>query len=52
MEPTLPPETTSYMIAGYVVLVGGILLYLATLWLRHRHAREDWQLLEELSQRS
>ncbi len=51
MEPTLPPETTAYMIAGYVVLVGGILVYLATLWLRYRQALEDWRLLEELRRR-
>ncbi len=41
------PQTGNYMIAGYVVILGGIFGYVASLWLRCRRARQEKQLLEE-----
>lgn len=48
MDPTTPPNTTPFMIAGYVVLVGGILLYIASLIIRYKQAITDWLFLDEL----
>ncbi len=47
MQP-MPPDTTVYMMAGYVVMLGGILLYLVSLWVRYRQVQADMALLEEI----
>jgi len=37
----MPPDTTSYMIAGYAVIFLGMALYVLSLWVRrHRIAAE------------
>lgn len=41
-------ETTNYMIAGYAVIFGVMLLYLVSLFVRWRNLKQDVQLLEEL----
>ncbi len=46
-----PAETTSYMIAGYVVIFGVMLIYLASLVMRVRGLRQDLEILEELQQK-
>lgn len=43
-----PPETTGYMILGYAVIFGVLLLHLASLALRRRNLEQDLELLEEL----
>jgi CcmD family protein len=48
---TGPPDTTAYMIAGYVVIFGVILVYLASLVVRRRNLKQDLELLEELDER-
>jgi CcmD family protein len=42
-----PAETTSYMIAGYTVIFGVILLYLLSLYIRQRNLKQDLEILEE-----
>jgi len=46
-----PAETTGYMIAGYVVIFGVMLVYLASLVTRVRGLRQDLEILEELQQK-
>ncbi len=49
MEPI--PDTSFYFYLGYFVLLGGMLLYLGSLWYRWRQlqrAREDLTMLERL----
>ena len=46
-----PAETTSYMIAGYVVIFGVMLVYLVSLVMRIRSLKQDLEILEELQQK-
>ena len=43
-----PAETTAYMIAGYTVIFGVMLIYLISLWLRQRNLMQDLEALESL----
>ena len=43
-----PAATTAYMIAGYVVIFGVMLIYLASLAIRHRNLKQDLEILQEL----
>ena len=42
------PDTSSYMIAGYVVSFVVMGLYLASIWLRNRNLKRDLSMLEEM----
>jgi len=46
--PQAAAETSSYMIAGYVVIFGVMLLYLISLILRRRSLKEDMHVLQEI----
>ncbi len=50
MPGQMPPDTTSYMILGYAVAFGGMVLYLVSLWVRRRNLEADLQVLEEESE--
>ncbi|HEY5670370.1 MAG TPA: hypothetical protein VIS10_10260 [Anaerolineales bacterium] len=50
--PDHPAETSGYMIAGYVVIFGVMLIYLASLILRSRSLSQDLELLEDLQDES
>jgi hypothetical protein len=45
-EPT--PDTSSYMIAGYVIFFAVSIIYLASLYIRSRNLQRDLETLEEL----
>ena len=45
-----PAETTGYMIAGYTVIFGVMLIYLVSLMLRNRSLKQDVEILEDLRQ--
>ena len=45
---TTPANTTSYMIAGYAVIFGIMLLYLISLIVRTRNLQADLEVLREL----
>ena len=45
-----PAETTAYMIAGYTVIFGSILAYVASLVIRTRNLKQDLAALEELEE--
>jgi len=43
----MPPDTTSYMIAGYTVIFLGMALYVLSLWIRRRRITAEIEYLEE-----
>lgn len=43
-----PANTNTYMIAGYVVIFGVMLIYLASLAIRRRNLKQDMEVLQEL----
>jgi hypothetical protein len=43
-----PANTVNYMIAGYVVIFGVILIYLISLAIRNRNLKQDLEVLEEV----
>lgn len=45
-----PAETTNYMIFGFAVIFGVMMLYLASLYLRQRNLKQDLSLIEDLQQ--
>jgi hypothetical protein len=45
-----PAETTVYMIAGYSVIFGVMLLYLISLVVRRRRIAQDLAVLEEMEE--
>jgi hypothetical protein len=45
-----PADTTSYMIAGYAVIFGVMLLYVLSLGVRKRNMEKDLEVLAELDQ--
>ena len=43
-----PADTTGYMIAGYAVIFGVMLIYLISLIVRQRNLLQDLELLKDL----
>ena len=43
-----PAQTTDYMIMGYGVIFGLMLIYVVSLYLRQRNLKQDLELMEEL----
>lgn len=43
-----PANTTSYMIAGYTVIFGMILIYIISLYVRQKNLLQDLEILQEL----
>lgn len=44
------PDTSSYLILGYLVILGSLLLHLASLALRRRSLERDLELLDDLAE--
>lgn len=47
-----PADTLTYMIAGYVVIFGVILVYLVSLAIRNRNFNQDLEILNEFEEKS
>jgi hypothetical protein len=45
-----PAQTLDYMIAGYAVIFGVMLIYLVSLYIRRKNLSQDIEVLEELEQ--
>ena len=45
------PETTTFLIAGYGVILVGMVIYLVSLILRFRNLRQDERMLEDLEKK-
>ena len=43
-----PPDTSQYMIAGYVIAFGVMLLYVASLFIRYRNLNRDLSMFDEM----
>jgi TRAP-type C4-dicarboxylate transport system permease small subunit len=48
----IPAETTDYMMMGYAVIFGTMLIYLASLVVRWRNMKKDQEVLEELENKN
>jgi len=46
-----PAETSAYMIAGYAVIFGILLVYLISLHVRRRSLRQDLEMLQDLEEK-
>jgi hypothetical protein len=46
-----PANTVNFMIAGYVVIFGVILIYLVSLAVRSRNLKQDLEVLEEVEEK-
>lgn len=46
----VPAQTTNYMIMGYAVIFGLMLIYVISLYLRQRNLKQDLELMEELKE--
>ncbi len=44
------PDTTGYMIAGYVIAFATMFIYVASLFIRFRNLNRDLSLLEEMGE--
>lgn len=42
-----PANTLNYMLAGYAVFFGVLLVYLVSLIVRWNNLKKDWQVLQE-----
>ena len=43
-----PADTTTYMIAGYAVIFGVMLLYVISLYIRKHNLERDLEVLQEI----
>jgi hypothetical protein len=43
-----PPDTSQYMIAGYAIAFGVMLIYVASLFIRYRNLNRDLSMFEEM----
>jgi hypothetical protein len=43
-----PADTTNFMIAGYAIIFGVMLIYLISLLVRQRNLQKDLEVLEEI----
>ena len=46
-----PANTTIYMVAGYTVIFGFMLIYLISLIVRRRNLQQDAEMLESLEKK-
>ena len=45
-----PAETTNFMVMGFVVIFGVMLIYIASLYIRQRSLKQDMALIEDLNE--
>ena len=43
-----PPDTSQYMVAGYAIAFGVMLIYVASLFIRFRNLNRDLSTLEDM----
>lgn len=47
-----PPDTSGYMIAGYAIAFGVMLIYVLSLIIRFRNLKRDLSMLEEMEKQN
>lgn len=50
VQQTIPADTFNYMVAGYAVIFGSMLLYTLSLIIRRRNLEQDMNVLLDLEQ--
>jgi hypothetical protein len=45
-----PIDTVNYMLAGYIVIFGTMLIYLASLVIRYRNLRQEEEILSNIEE--
>lgn len=45
-----PPDTSGYMIAGYVIAFAVMLIYVASLYIRFRNLNRDLSMFKEMDE--
>lgn len=45
-----PPDTSQYMIAGYVIAFAVMIIYVASLYIRFRNLNRDLSMFEEMDE--
>ena len=45
-----PPDTSQYMIAGYAIAFGVMIIYVASLFIRFRNLNRDISMLEDMDE--
>jgi len=43
-----PPDTSQYMVAGYAIAFGVMLVYVVSMFVRSRNLQRDMSMLEEM----
>jgi len=43
-----PPDTSQYMVAGYAIAFGVMLIYVVSMFIRSRNLKRDLSMLEEM----
>lgn len=43
-----PPDTSQYMVAGYAIAFGVMLIYVGSMFIRSRNLKRDLSMLEEM----
>jgi hypothetical protein len=46
-----PADTLNYMLAGYGIIFGVMLIYIISLFIRARNLRQDEEILEQLQEK-
>lgn len=46
-----PPNTSSYMIAGYAIAFGVMILYVISLYIRSSNLKKDLSMLEDMDKK-
>ena len=47
-----PPDTSGYMVAGYAIAFGVMLIYVVSLFIRSRNLKRDLTMLEEMDKQN
>jgi len=46
----MTPDTTAYMIAGFIVILGGIFIYIISILLRYNQARHQAEIFNNIGE--
>ncbi len=47
-----PPDTSQYMITGYAIAFGVMLIYVVSLFIRSRNLNRDLSMLEDMEKKN
>lgn len=46
----MTPDTTAYMVAGFIVILGGIFIYIISIPLRYNQARHQAEIMNTIDE--